>query len=332
MSGVHQRRILSVFTFCVLLNSPSLTPAEKAPRRPGPAAQKPRAATLATVAPGIGQRSPVLQPFSADSPWNTPLGQGAELEPVDAPCTQALRDAQVGSDINAAEWSHPIYWARPTDPLRSVRVDGELKARLRVPPEAEPARPRGQDTDGHLHIIDPSGRWVDELWRARRLKDGSLAAEAYHRNDLLGPGIEQGGARAYGGSAIAGLIRRGELGAGIRHALAVALPRRLQKRGPVWPATAEDDGAEKDYRGPVPMGQRLALPRDLDASKLGLGPQGQALLRALQEYGAYDVDSAGDMSLYAEPAAESELGTARADWAKLRPHLRCVRPQKAGGR
>ena len=330
MSTVHQRRFLSVFTFSTLLNSPSLTLAKKPPLRPGPAAQKAHAATLATVAPGLGQRSPVLQPFSADSPWNTPLGQGAELEPVDAPCTQALRDAQVGSDINAAEWSHPIYAARPTDPLRSVRVGGELKARLRVPPEAEPARPRARDTDGHLHIIDPSGRWVDELWRARRLKDGSLVAEAYHRNDLLGPGIEQGGARAYGGSAIAGLIRRGELAAGIRHALALALPRRLQKRGPVWPATLEDDGADKDYRGAVPLGQLVALPRDLDAATLGLGPQGLVLLRALQDFGAYDVDSSGDVSLYAEPDAEAELGTARADWARLRPLLRCVRNSRKG--
>lgn len=281
----------------------------------------PRPATVAPV-PAAGV------PFSADSPWNTPLPKDAELEPVDSACTRAVREPQLGCDINAAQWSHPIYVARPGDPLVKIIVYGELKAKVRVPAEAEPARPRSPDSDGHLHIIDPTGSFVDEMWRARRRPDGSLSAEAYHRNELRGPGVGKGGVRAYGGSAIAGLIRRGELAADIRHALAVALPRRLQKRGPVWPATAEDDGAEKDYRGPVPMGQRLVLPRDLDTSKLELGREGRALLRALQEYGAYDVDSADDMSLYAEPAAEPELGTARADWAKLRPLLRCVRPPR----
>jgi hypothetical protein len=330
-----QRRVLSVFTFCLLLPLPALTTSRARPPARDKAARSalPPAVTAPPPAVGPGAaapRSPVVQPFAADSPWNTPLGQGAELEPADSPCSQALRDPQAASDINAAEWSHPLYQARPTDPLRSVFVDGELKTRIRVPAEAQPARPRTRDSDGHLHIIDPSGRWVDELWRARRTKDGSLVAEAHHRNDLYGPGIEQGGARAYGGSAIAGLIRRGELASGIRHALALALPRRLQKRGPVWPATLEDDGAAGDYRGAVPMGQLVALPRDLDPSGLGLGPQGLALLRALTDFGAYDVDSAGDISLYAEPAAEDELGSARADWARLRPLLRCVRNSKKG--
>ena len=330
-----QRRVLSVFTFLLLLPSPAFTSPAKAPG--GPAARTGRSAradrplpSLPAAPLGPGARSPVLQPFSADSPWNTPLGQGAELEPVDAPCTQALRDPQSTSDINAAEWSHPIHQARPTDPLRSIFVDGELKARVRVPADAQPALPRSRDSDGHLHLIDPSGRWVDELWRARRNKDGSLVAEAYHRNDLYGPGIEQGGARAYGGSAIAGLIRRGELTVGIRHALALALPRRLQKLGPVWPATLMDDGAEADYRGAVPMGQLVALPREVDLKALGLGPQGLVLGRALQDFGAYDVDSSSDITLYAEPAAEDELGTARGDWAKLRPLIRCVRNSKKG--
>lgn len=296
------------------------------------------AAALLTLLGGSAARSlppsaaaPVTAtgvPFSSDSPWNTPLPKDAELEPVDSACTRAVREPQLGCDINADKWSHPVYVARPGDPLVRIVVYGELKAKIRVPAGAEPARPRSSDSDGHLHIIDPTGSFVDEMWRARRRPDGSLVAEAYHRNDLHGPGVGKGGARAYGGSAIAGLIRHGELHAGIRHALAVALPRRLQKRGPVWPATAEDDGSEKDYRGPVPMGQRLAVPRDLDVSRLELGPEGRALLRALQEYGAYDVDSSDDMSLYAEPSAETELGTARADWAKLRPFLRCVRPSR----
>lgn len=286
------------------------------------------------AAPANAERSLAAWPFAVTSPWNTPLGSGAELEPASGACSQSFRDATAQSDINAAQWSHPIYLARKSDPLVRVYLYGEVKVAIHVPRAAEPARPHSRDTDGHLHIIDPTGRFVDELYHARRRPDGHLTADAYGRNDLRGSGVGQGGVRAYGGSAIAGLIRKGELAAGIRHALALALPRRVQRTGPVWPATSEDDFAQADYRGSVPMGQLVALPRDLDAGTLSLSREGKALLRVLQDYGAYDVDSAGDFSLYAEPAAEAELGSARADWAKLRPLLRCVtnnRPDAIGG-
>lgn len=269
-------------------------------------------------------RSPARWPFAVTSPWNTPLGTSAQLEPESAACSQTFRDATSLSDINAAEWSHPVYLASKSDPLVRVYLYGEVKATLRIPRSAEPARPHGKDTDGHLHIIDPTEHFVDELYRARRRADGHLTAEAYSRNDLRSSGVGQGGVRAYGGSAIAGLIRSGELASGIRHVLAMALPRRVQRTGPVWPATTEDDFAAAEYRGSVPMGQLVALPRDFDAGPLNLGREGKVLLRVLQDYGAYDVDSAADFNLYAEPTAERELGSARADWAKLRPFLRCV--------
>ena len=274
--------------------------------------------------PVSGARSLATWPFAESSPWNTPLGSGAQLEPAAAPCSQTFRDATVASDVNAAEWSHPIYLARKSDPLVRVYLYGEVKVSIHVPAAAEPAGPHGGDSDGHLHIIDPSQRFVDELYHAHRRPNGHLVADAYSRTDLRTSGVGQGGVRAYGGSAIAGLIRQGELRSGIRHVLALALPRRAQRLGPVWPATAQDDAAEKTYRGSVPMGQLVALPRDLDPAALGLGREGRALFRALQDYGAYDVDSGNDFNLYAEPTAESELGTLRDDWNKLRPLLRCV--------
>lgn len=316
----------------VLLLLPTL-PAVAAARKPSPPPpSEPPSESLRE--PPAGTRSAARWPFSVDSPWNTPLGAGAQLAPAASPCSQTFADSTAGSDINAAEWSHPIYVARPSDPLVRLYLYGEVKLTLHVPRDAMPARPHTRDTDGHLHIIDPTHRFVDELYHARRRPGGHLQADAYSRNDLHGDGVGKGGVRAYGGSAIAGLIRTGELATGLRHALALALPRRAQRVGPVWPATAEDDFAAKDYRGSVPLGQLVALPRDLDAASLHLGPAGQALLRALQDYGAYDVDSAGDYSLYAEPAAEGELGSARKDWATLRPLLRCVtnnRPDAIGG-
>ena len=276
----------------------------------------------------------LTRPFAEHSPWNTPLGTGAQLEPASAACSQTFRDPTAASDVNAAQWSHPIYFARKTDPLVRVYLYGEAKVALHVPAAAQPALPRSEGSDGHLHIIDPTEQFVDELYHVRRRPNGHLVADAYSRNELHGTGVGKGGVRAYGGSAIAGLIRRGELRDGIPHVLALAVPRRAQRLGPVWPATAQDDAADKDYRGSIPMGQLVALPRDLDAAALHLGPEGRTLVRALQDYGAYDVDSASDFDLYAEPTVEPELGSARQDWAKLRPLLRCVtnnRPETPGG-
>lgn len=282
------------------------------------------AATPASEALLSGERDPAAWPFSVSSPWNLPLLRDVRLESEGSACSRALRTETAGSDVNAAEWSHPTYVARPTDPKVRIWVHGDRVATIRVPRHATPARPHGESSDGHMHIVDEDQRTVHELWRARRQRDGSLVAESYSTNDLYGPGVGHGGERAYGGSAIGGLIRVAELRTGIRHALALALPKHLQRRGPVWPATEEDSDAATTYAGAVPLGQRVALPRELDLTKLGLGPAGLALGRALQDYGAYDVDSAADFSLYAEPAVESELGSAREDWPKLRVLLRCV--------
>ena len=153
------------------------------------------------------------------------------------------------------------------------------------------------------------------------------------RTDLLGSGVTQGGERAHGGSALGGILRKGELQNGIHHALTMTLPRRLQRLGPVWPASAQDDNAARDYAGHVPIGQLVALPSSVDVHALGLSKAGLAIAIALQDYGAYNVDSATDFSLSAEPAVEPDLG-AREDLPKLRALLLCVtnnRKDNVGG-
>lgn len=270
------------------------------------------------------ERDPVEWPFASTSPWNTPLGSGAVIDPADSPCSRTLTDEKLAADINAAQWSHPIFVAAPADPEVKVIVSGEVVARLRVPKHAAPALPKSEDSDAHLHIIDPEHRYVHELWHASRKKPDVIVAEGYSKNDLHGSGVGEGGERAYGGSAIGGLIRRRELSMGIRHALALALPRSHLKLGPVWPATKQDDGAETTYRGAVPMGQLVTLAPKTNLSQLGLSPEGRAVAAALRDYGAYVVDASSDLTLYAEPSAEPDLVMLRQDLPKLRALLRCV--------
>jgi hypothetical protein len=151
-------------------------------------------------------------------------------------------------------------------------------------------------------------------------RDGGRWRCSYHEVvDLYGDGIADGGTRAYGGSALGGLIRTWELEAGaIHHVLALALAEERMRPGPVWPATREDGGTE-GYAGSIPMGTLVAIPPDVDVEALDLTPGGHVLARALQDYGAYVVDSSSQVTFYAEPGAETsaELAQARTDVEQL---------------
>lgn len=130
-------------------------------------------------------------------------------------------------------------------------------------------------------VIDPTYHYADELWRARPTF-GGWEADAYVHTDLYGPGVGHGGVRAYGGSAVGGLIRADELAAGtIPHVLALALTRDHMRYGPVWPAIFEDSfNPFSPYAGNVPMGSLVALPRFLNIDALGFSPATTAIARA----------------------------------------------------
>jgi hypothetical protein len=292
-------------------------------------------ASAPAAGPEVETRDPAAWPFAASSPWNTPLGEGARFASSSAAGTQSVLDPEVGVHVNAGTWSHPVVRAGRGDRLVEVPLtyvddpagpgwlsapDGTT-ATWRVPEDAEPSAPG----DHHLHVVDPQGCYVDETWGMRQDESGWVAG--YHaRTDLRGSGVGSGGARAYGGSAIGGLLREWEVREGsVRHALAVSLSRRQLAAEYIWPATGQDSLAPR-FRGAVPMGGLLAVPPSVDLDGLGLSPTGLAVGRALQDYGAYVVDHADNVAFYAEPALEGtpELEDLRRDVTVLRSHLRPV--------
>jgi hypothetical protein len=292
-----------------------------------------RAVGVASAACGsTPTRDATLWPFTSNSPWNMPLGSGAQFEVSTALCTNDVAGTGMSAYINASSFSHPVFRANSSDPLVGIfqRKTGQQLATIRSPAGATPSRPLPSSGwwDGHLHIIDSPGRYVHEMWRAERRNDGGWNVDYYVRNDLYGAGIANGGTRAYGGSAIGGLIRSGELTNGIPHPVAFALPQWRQRRGWVWPATTEDGGGNNSYSGNVPMGTLVAIPGNIDLTQFSppLSPQGLVIAQALQDYGAYDVDSSGgDFILYVETNAAGELNAqAIEDLKRLRPLLRCV--------
>ena len=218
-------------------------------------------------------------------------------------------------------------------------------------------------------IIDETRRHAVEMGLVKRDDLGHINSWAAFKNDLTGSGFfaKIHGVRAHGGSALGGLIRKGELTRGIPHVLALATERaNLNSRAPdgktyVWPACSSDyefpaslwPPGKKPYRdwygksGNLFVGTLLAIPPDIDIDKIGIGTSGPTyeIAKALQDYGGYIVDMAGaPLVFYAEPAAAEEIGGVEAlkktgggsalKLAKLLPYLRIVTnnsPESIGG-
>ena len=189
------------------------------------------------------------------------------------------------------------------------------------------------------------------------------------KNDLKGSGIYPviHGVRAYGGSAIGGLIRKGELTNGISHTLALATSMsNLNSKGPggktfVWPACSSDyefpqslwPPKSKPFRdwygksGNLFIGTLLAIPPEIDITTIGVGTSGPTyqIAKALQDFGGYIVDMGeAPLAFYADYQAADELGGAEKlknhgggaalEVARLLPFLRVVTnntPEAIGG-
>jgi hypothetical protein len=233
--------------------------------------------------------------------------------------------------IHAGTWSMPIFLAQASDPW--VLVHDEENARDFTAQVPRAARPDPM-ADGHLFVVEPSHLFALEMYRARLVGDGRILARRAFRVSLTGPGmfLHDGkfpGVRAMDASGMGGVLRVWEMRQGrIRHALTFLLPYARLKHGPVWPSSREDFWGFRDYKGHVPIGTLIAIPRSVDVAKLGLSPSGLSLARALQDFGAYCDDSVGTDGLVisAEGASEGlpELAAMRHDFPLMRRYLRVV--------
>jgi hypothetical protein len=280
-----------------------------------------------------GAVSKAKAPFASTSPWNTPVEPNRQLESPSGQMTSTLRRGGITSWMNISRYSHPIFEASESDPTVTITDSGHspdwapgwtTKVEWKVPVSALPA----EGTDGHLHIVSPDGKKVLETFVWTWTGPTSASVGRMHIVDLEGSGIGPfNGTRAYGGSAIGGLIRKWEVDptdpdyvdGTIRHALAIALPPSMMKytgglanydeqgygtaKGYVWPATEQDWCSPGCYGGPIPMGSFLVIPKSVNIDSLGLSPQARAIAKALQDYGAYvtDVVGEGTVAFYAEP-------------------------------
>jgi hypothetical protein len=110
-----------------------------------------------------------------------------------------------------------------------------------------------------------------------------------------------GGANVAGFSLTAGIVRPEEIAQGhIDHALMITTP--YTRSGYVACPAANSDGQYADPAA-MPVGARLQLDPALDVNALAIPTWKKVVARALQQYGAYVVDTGGSLSIRAESTA-----------------------------
>jgi hypothetical protein len=172
-------------------------------------------------------------------------------------------------------------------------------------------------------FLEPDGKTLVNFTTAARCQAGGpLYGNWFGQSDLYGDGIA-GGHGGSGMSSIGGSIRTGELlnDTPIHHALKIDLWGNWMHYDTVsyghrWPAILADASAPQQYKGSNPslvMGSLLALPSNVTAASLGItSPIGNKIFQALQNYGAYVVDTTGGdfNALCVEQNADTEFKNA----------------------
>lgn len=314
--------VLAVLAGSLVVGALATRPTEAptpSPGPPGPAAAIPSPASpTATTAPAIPQPatpqpSPPrgvgrIPPFTAVSPWNTPIPADAKPDPNSARLIETI-DGPLSS--NGSAYTYPVYYADSTTPRTRVPAERGWTV-VRAPdrvyttnvlwvPIPELARPSA-GTDAQMIVIDVETGAEYDLWGVRRAGDGSWRVRNASRYNVHWDGVPpRYGSRGAGIPYLAGLVRPEEIAAGrIEHALAFGYDRPAADRF-VHPATKTD--GEDDHPYAIPQGARLQLDPSADEhdfAEWGLDRTGRIIARALQRYGMYLVDYSDANKIYVE--------------------------------
>jgi hypothetical protein len=232
-------------------------------------------------------------PFSIDSPWNTSIGSQALYAPVSAPRWPP-------GNITNCVLVRPIFVAGGTNARVQLVSPGEAPRRIRYPEWWQPEPKLGEI----VCALFPDDNLCCEMTEPIRLPSMDVQVRERHSTDVLGHGVGWSWPRPriIAGSALAGLVRRGELTFGVRHALALAVhPDYINADngydGHRWPGVpiAPELIEQLGHEGNLALGSLLAIPAWIDVTSLGLGSSGPGfeIARALQDYGAYVIQTSG---------------------------------------
>ena len=296
----------------------------------------------------IGQSLPATwRPYSANSPWNTPIKKDAQLyHNSNKLIATAVEEA---SHLRLVKYYNSPIWVVNSKKMPQLRVSSKRifdtwdKDRDNWTDIEIPIDPRmwSEGTeDGHMIIVDPftMTAWEMSRFKWKKTVNGFIpTSTTFNVWDLKGKGYAEPlegerwrmrGGRGSGFPILAGLIRPEELKNGeIRHALFFNYSKvRKSPNGDkemfISPPASRGDG---DTIGEQYLieGMRLQLnPKltDENFEQWGLNREGKIIARALQKYGMYLGDSGGAMSIGIQQLAKTK-GENMKKWNTLFPDL-----------
>jgi hypothetical protein len=273
------------------------------------------ATTTAPQTSGWTKQQVLTKPFNSSSYFNRPIAAG----------TTFTRTSSFAGDpgwVNDEQSSLPVFFGSTSDPLTTVTLQnnpsGIRSVKLHVPANAQPA----PGSDSLILIVDLTTGDSWDLWNATRTGSTSFTAALGIKTNLAGTGFGnpsgpvKAGTRASGASSLGGLITGENLKAGkIDHALAIAADNGNLMAKIVYPAVTGDNGWQTAYKGSLPMGTHLGIPKST-AKPAGLSSIGSMVFDAFQNYGGYLLDRTGGFAIFAEPntVSPSQVDPLRAYW------------------
>lgn len=260
------------------------------------------------------------RPYTADSPWNTPIAADAPIDPNSAAMIATIQASNTGTlRSDPTRYAYPVYFADASTPRvtlvcsgyvsvierdgsRNLIPTGEM-TNVPLPAGATPS----EGTDGQIIVIDVATGDEYDIWRFQSPNVCENATKYVQgiRRSAVEPNY---GSRGAGVPYLAGLIRPWEIAAGrIEHALAFGyMISRLDRC--VWPAGKTD--GDDDRPDAIPQGARLRLDPAVDVEQIpGLDAAGRVIARALQEYGMILIDNSGSNKIYVEDNLTADWGT-----------------------
>ena len=296
--------------------------------------------------------------FKDSSFWNQPIGPEPAIDPDSRKMLDFVssRDPR-GFWLSLHKWTIPIYEVNATTPRRRVhrRYHNESQGSFaRSHPYLHPAHPMGHgrdfaadalagripipadarpdpEDDSHIALVDWESGWIWDMWAARIRPDGEWECNSGMKYRADGSGVfdraefadvhdgesihPYGPARAAGVPILAGTIMHDEVLAGnIRHKLVFATQASAFGKFVHPPACWTDGGWPEG----LPEGAVVQLDPSFDLEKHNLSPAAKVVARALQDYGAVNVDVCGGhclygQGLYADPLKRTWHGLLESD-------------------
>jgi hypothetical protein len=236
--------------------------------------------------------------WAASSPFNLPIPSTATIDPNSGNWVNMLYQSSAVNSIwvNSTAWTTTVYHATSSTPVSTFSIANTGK-HIKVP--FQPGWVGSPDSDAHIAIIDDATSCEYEF------QGFNLSSLASHSVAVFrvatGSGAHAADAGVTGGemSVIAGLITPRDVASGsIKHALRMGTP--VNSSSYRLPATRSDGGVS----GGIPEGALIRLDPTLDLTPYNLSAFQLMFARALQQYGAYNDDNTGSLTVYAESTSD----------------------------